>query len=92
MNQYILGILFGGSLISSLGAVSTYTMEKKEPTPKSLMRDFLIGSVLFMLIMHLLPESSSSLLSYLTGLFAFSSILPTTISDDIEIQVGVPKF
>lgn len=90
MNEYLLGVLFGGSLITTLGAVSTYSIEKKQPTIKSVTRDFIIGSVLFMLIMQLLPESSSSLLSYLTGIFTFASV--TSSSDDIEIQVGIPKF
>lgn len=89
MNEYLLGVLFGGSLITSLGAISTYTLEKKQPTLKSVTRDFIIGSVLFLLIMQLLPESSSSLLKYLIGLFTFASV---TSSDDIEIQVGIPKF
>ena len=30
MNQYLIGILFGGSLITSLGALSTYTVENKQ--------------------------------------------------------------
>uniref|UniRef100_A0A6C0D7I1 Uncharacterized protein n=1 Tax=viral metagenome TaxID=1070528 RepID=A0A6C0D7I1_9ZZZZ len=91
MNEYLLGVLFGGSLITGLGAISSYTVEKKEPTIKSLARDFIIGSVLFILIMQLLPESSSSLLAYLTGLFTFASFTSSQ-SDDIEIQVGIPKF
>jgi hypothetical protein len=91
MNEYILGVLFGGSLITGLGAVSTYTVEKKQPTIKTVSRDFIIGSVLFVLIMQLLPESSSSLLTYLTGLFTFSSF-SSSHNDDIEIQVGIPKF
>jgi hypothetical protein len=92
MNEYVLGILFGGTLITGLGAISTYTVEKKEPTIKSLSRDFIIGSVLFVIIMQLLPESSSSLLTYLTGLLSFSSFSSVISTDDIEIQVGIPKF
>ena len=45
MNEYILGVLFGGSLITGLGAVSTYTVENKQPTIKTISRDFIIGSV-----------------------------------------------
>jgi len=88
MNQYLVGILFGGFLISSLGALSTYNLENKKPTTKSLIRDFIIGSIIFVLIMQLLPESSTSLISTLT------SYIPTSVtpSDDIEIHVGVPKF
>jgi hypothetical protein len=87
-----MGVLFGGGLISGLGALSTYTIEKKEPTIKSLSRDFIIGSVLFVLIMQLLPESSSSLLGYLTSFLTFTTMTSTPAIDDIEIQVGIPKF
>ena len=92
MNEYVLGIIFGGGLITGLGAISTYTVEKKEPTIKSLSRDFIIGSVLFIIIMQLLPESSSRLLTYLTSLFSFSSFSSLAPVDDVEIQVGIPKF
>jgi len=90
MNQYLIGILFGGSLITSLGALSTYTVENKQPTMKSVTRDFIIGSILFVLIMQLLPESSTYLLSFLTSLIPFVSALP--VSDELELQVGVPTF
>jgi hypothetical protein len=90
MNQYLIGILFGGILISTLGAISTYNLENKKPTTKSLIRDFIIGSILFVLVMQLLPESSISLITALTS-FVPSSVIPTSV-DDIEIQVGVPKF
>jgi len=90
MNQYVIGILFGGILISTLGAISTYNLENKKPTTKSLIRDFLIGSILFVLVMQLLPESSTSLINMLTS-FVPTSVIPTSM-DDIEIQVGVPKF
>jgi len=90
MNQYVIGILFGGILISTLGAISTYNLENKKPTTKSLIRDFLIGSILFVLVMQLLPESSTSLINMLTS-FVPTSVISTSV-DDIEIQVGVPKF
>ena len=94
MNQYISGVLFGGTLISTLGALTTYTIEKKEPTLRTVSRDFIIGAVLFVLIMQLLPESSTALLTFL------GSYIPTqfpTLStpieyEDIDIQVGIPTF
>ena len=94
MNEYLLGVLFGGSLITSLGAISSYTVEKKEPTIKSLMRDFIIGSILFVLIMQLLPESSSALLKYLTSLIPFSLFSSSSLIDyeELELQVGMPNF
>lgn len=93
MSQLIVGILFGGALISSLGAISNYSLEKKQPTMKSVARDFIIGSVLFLLIMQLLPESSASLLSYITS-FSFASAIPSMGSsvEDLDIQVGLPQF
>ena len=91
MNHYLVGILFGGFLISSLGALSTYNLEHKKPTTKSLLRDFIIGSVLFLLIMQLLPDSSTSLINTITS-FVPSSVVPSLEGGDIEIDVGVPKF
>jgi RsiW-degrading membrane proteinase PrsW (M82 family) len=94
MSQLVVGILFGGALISSLGAISSYSVEKKQPTMKSVMRDFIIGSVLFLLIMQLLPDSSASLLSYISS-FSFLSAMPSMSSsggEDLDIQVGLPQF
>jgi RsiW-degrading membrane proteinase PrsW (M82 family) len=90
--ESVYGILIGGSLISALGALSTYNVENKKPTMKSITRDFIIGSVLFLLIMQLLPESSSSMIQYIASLIP--SGLPTISSsvDDLDIQVGIPKF
>ena len=92
MNQWIVGILFGGVLISSLGALSTYSIEQINPTIKSIMRDFIIGSILFCFIIYLLPESSLSLLTYLTTLSPFTMGVPSVLEDQMEIQVGLPKF
>ena len=93
MSQLVVGILFGGALISSLGAISNYSLEKKQPTMKSVARDFIIGSVLFLLIMQLLPESSESLLSYITSM-SFISAIPDMSSsvEELDIQVGLPEF
>lgn len=94
--QQILGVVLGGSLIAALGSISTYTFEKKEPTIKSVSRDFIIGGVLFMFIMYLLPESSMSLINMITSLSIFSLPSFTTAAsasqDELEINVGVPKF
>ena len=92
MNDYITGILFGGSLITGLGALSTYSLEKKTPSTKSLMRDFIIGSVLFVMIMQLLPESSMSIIKYLTALIPVGVATYMRESDDLELNVGIPKF
>jgi hypothetical protein len=94
--QQILGVVLGGSLIAALGSISTYTFEKKDPTIKSVSRDFIIGGVLFMFIMYLLPESSMSLINMITSLSIFSlpsfTNVATASQDELEINVGVPKF
>ena len=90
MNDYLIGILFGGSLITSLGAVSTYSVEKKSPSIKSVSRDFIIGSLLFVMIMQLLPESSLSIIKYITSFIPSQLALPK--SDELELNVGIPKF
>jgi hypothetical protein len=95
MNSQILGIVVGGSLIATLGSLSTYSLEKKNPTIKSVSRDFIIGSILFMFIMYLLPESTENLLKMIVSLFTVSFLSQTsgkTETDDLEVQVGVPKF
>lgn len=87
MFELVTGILFGGIFISSLGALSTYTLEKKNPTIKTVSRDFIIGSILFLFIMQLLPESSAAIIAFLL------SYIPASISnDDIDIEIGMPKF
>ena len=95
MVSWVLGIILGGTVISSLGAISTYTMEEKIPTIKSISRDFIIGSILFCFILYLLPDSTNSVLTYLTSLFALTTtaLSPITpIEEAIEIEVGIPKF
>ena len=90
MNDYLIGILFGGSLITSLGALSTYSIEKKSPSIKSVCRDFIIGSILFVMIMQLLPESSLSIIKYITSLIPVGIAMSKT--DELELNVGIPKF
>ena len=86
------GVLIGGSLISALGALSTYNVENKKPTMKSVSRDFIIGSVLFLLIMQLLPESSLAIITYITSFIPSGMPSLTSPVDDLDIQVGLPRF
>lgn len=94
----LIGTVLGGSLIATLGSISTISIEKKQPTIKSISRDFIIGAILFMFIMYLLPESTTNLINTITSLFTLSVMKSASatnggsISDDLEIQVGVPKF
>ena len=94
MESWLLGIVLGGAIISSLGALSTYTMEEKAPTIKSVSRDFIIGSILFCFILYLLPESTKNVLTYVTSLLALTKTLSpiSSIEDAIEVEVGIPKF
>jgi hypothetical protein len=85
------GIALGGVTIAGLGAASVYALEKKQPTVKSIMRDFIIGSILFVFIMQLLPDSSQSVILFLTNLIP-TSIPQVPEFDDLEIEVGIRKF
>jgi len=90
--EYVYGILIGGTLISSLGAISSYNIENKNPSIKTVSRDFIIGSILFLLIMQLLPESSSSMIGYLTSMIPTNLASISSPVDDMDIQVGIPEF
>ena len=91
-NSQVVGTLLGGSLIASLGSISTYSLEKKQPTFKSVIRDFIIGAILFMFIMYLMPESTQHIVNLVLTLFTASAVAQKGGSDDLEIDVGVPKF
>ncbi len=82
-------------------------LEEKKPTMKSVSRDFIIGAVMVIMIMQLLPESTSSVIQYLLALAPLSLFrsAPAAIaesaagfsgigggSDEVEVKVGVPKF
>lgn len=96
------GMLLGGVVIASVGAGGTLFLEKKNPTPKSLVRDFLIGAIMVAMIMQILPESSSSLITGLLSLVPSTTALLSTAqkggdakssgSDEMEVKVGIPKF
>jgi hypothetical protein len=94
----VTGMVLGGVIISSLGAASTQFIEEKAPTAKTLGRDFIIGAVMFAMIMQLLPESSTSIVEFVMGLvpLALFSSQKTEIVEAIveeqEVKVGVPRF
>ena len=91
------GMIIGGVFISALGAGSTLVLEEKQPTLKSLSRDFIIGSLMMMMVLQLLPESTTSMVQWLLGLVPMSlfnriqSGGAETI-ESVEVKVGVPKF
>ena len=87
------GMIIGGILISGLGAGSTYFLEEKKPSAKSLMRDFIIGAIMVMMILQLLPESSSFLIEYVMALVPLSLVKSVqTGGESMEVKVGVPRF
>jgi len=92
MPPLVPGMIIGGVLISSLGAGSTYFLEEKKPTVKSMGRDFIIGAIMVMMILQLLPESSSFIIEYIMALVPISLVKAATQNNDMEVKVGVPKF
>jgi hypothetical protein len=91
------GMIIGGVFISALGAGSTLVLEEKQPTLKSLSRDFIIGSLMMMMVLQLLPESTTSMVQWLLGLVPMSLFNRLQAGgaeqvDGVEVKVGVPKF
>uniref|UniRef100_A0A6C0BB25 Uncharacterized protein n=1 Tax=viral metagenome TaxID=1070528 RepID=A0A6C0BB25_9ZZZZ len=92
------GIALGGVAIASVGAASTYFVEKTKPTVKSLMRDFIIGCVLVLMILQLLPDSMQFLTSLLPSVTSVKTGMESIMSggaevaNEMEIQVGLPRF
>ncbi|NBO61735.1 MAG: hypothetical protein EBU82_12370 [Flavobacteriia bacterium] len=94
-NSLFMGMLFGGAVISAVGASSTYVMEKQKPKLKTLLRDFIIGAVLVMMLLQVMPETTSSVFQGVSNAVSaipdLTSVGSSAISD-IEIQTGIPKF
>lgn len=91
------GMIIGGVFISALGAGSTLALEEKQPTLKSLSRDFIIGSVMMMMVLQLLPESTTSMVQWVLGLIPMALFNRVQAGgaeqvDSLEVKVGVPKF
>ena len=92
------GMVLGGVVISALGAASTKFLEEKNPSVKSLGRDFIIGAVMVAMIIQLLPESSTSVIEFALNLVPLTLFankkteVVEAVSDDVEVKVGVPKF
>jgi hypothetical protein len=94
----VTGMILGGVVISALGAASTYFTEGKNPAVKSVGRDFVIGSVMVLMIMQLLPESSTSVVDFFMGLIPLTFFQAPAVStvvkavEEMEVKVGVPQF
>lgn len=96
----VTGMILGGVVISALGAASSQFVENKNPTIKTISRDFIIGGVMVLMIMQLLPESSTTIIEFLLTLVPltlFTASKPEVeevvkIVEEVEVKVGVPKF
>jgi hypothetical protein len=93
----ILSIALGGTTIAALGSIAEYMKEKQMPRAKGIMRDFIIGAVLTLLLFQLLPDSMNELSNFfpsLSSLSSLSSVIPSfaSVGVDPELQVGIPKF
>jgi len=106
------GPLLGGITLASVASVGNYVVEKQAPQPRAIARDFILGSILFMLIMQILPESTSKLVTAIVSFSVFGKMVggsatastiatasgniiedsSLTVSDDIEVRVGIPRF
>jgi len=81
---FLLGAALGGTTLSLLSAAGTFALEKQEPTLKTLSRDFILGAILFLMIMQLLPESTGNLVSYIISFIsipAFFSMAKKVVPD-----------
>jgi hypothetical protein len=95
---------FGGGLgaisLASISATVMWLVENKIPTRQSIGRDLILGSILFFLLLQILPESTMNLVTTAVSLFDFNTVSATpslslpivSSSDDIELRVGVPTF
>jgi zinc transporter ZupT len=97
---WVAGAALGGTSMAILSSIGTYALEKQQPTLKTVVRDFLLGAVLFLMIQQLLPESTSRLLTWIApflvsvplGALATVATGDAAVSDELEVKVGVPRF
>ena len=94
MNALVPGMVLGGVIIASLGAGTTYYLEEKDPSFKTIARDFIIGAIMMMMILQLLPESAEFMVSSVLTLIPLSLFAkaPAVEEDLMEVKVGVPNF
>jgi len=91
-------VILGGILISLLGTAQTIYVQKESFQVKGVFRDFFIGAILVTLLYQLVPESVTSVGSFLTDMklptFSMSGggAKINSISPDFELQTGVPRF
>ena len=96
---YWVGGGLGAITLASVSAIIMWFAEKKLPTIKTIGRDFILGAILFFLLLQLLPESTMTLVTSILALTEATvpeanSIIDSlsSVVDDIELRVGVPNF
>jgi hypothetical protein len=104
---YWIGGIGSGVFITALSATAMWFLENKKPTAKTVGRDFILGAILFFILLQLVPESMMTLLGGAIALVPTMSggsapevienvieTLTSTVaaSDEVEVRVGVPRF
>jgi len=92
---FVPAMILGGVIISSLGAATMHFMEERDPTIKTVARDFIIGAIMMLMILQLLPESSEYMISVVMSLAPLSLFTRAPVQEgamEMEVKVGVPNF
>ena len=91
--------LLGGCTLTAMSATSSYFMKEEAPSAKTVGRDFILGAILVLLIMQIVPESVSKLMTVVMSVASFkmASIKmgggsEPAPSEEVEVRVGVPTF
>jgi len=58
-----IGPVIGGVALSIVSTVGNYVVEKKAPQVKAVVRDFILGAILMLLITQILPDSTNRLVA-----------------------------
>ena len=91
----VFGIVTGGLFVSALGGIAEYMREKEIPSPKGIVRDFLIGSILVMFLLQIMPDSMMSLFAFLPTLKSLQNAVPSVdLGGDAgpDLQLGPARF
>ncbi len=86
--SYLAGAVLGGTTMSVLSAAGSMALEKKQPTPKTLARDFILGAILLLLILQLLPESTGKLITYVTSFISVPAIAAASSAGSTVAEVA----
>jgi len=100
---YWVGATLGGLTLATVSAIVMWVAEQKMPNSKTIGRDVILGIILFFLLLQLLPESTTALVTAIMSVVTFSSVntvvggaveavAAVTPTDEMEVRVGVPKF